>query len=233
MNDKQESMLRIIRALNQKTVENGCTEAEAMSASAKVGQLLDEYNLSLSEVEVRSESCVQSEIETGRKRNHHVQYCVGAIARFTDTKAWHSWKNHSRSYVFFGLKPDVEAAQYLYNVCLAALEYGAVEACCKGVSQRSSFMLGMASRMSERLSEMKRAKTQYVPVSNDCKAVAVVKQQVIEEQFRGLGIRLGGASSYRPQVNSSDSYYKGKAAGDRVSFNKAVGQTNRSRLLGQ
>ena len=37
-----------IRALAAKTVERGCSEAEAMAAAAKVGELLDVYGLSMS-----------------------------------------------------------------------------------------------------------------------------------------------------------------------------------------
>ena len=36
-----------IQGLRAKTTENGCTEAEALSAAAKVAELLDRYDLSL------------------------------------------------------------------------------------------------------------------------------------------------------------------------------------------
>ena len=42
-----------IQALRAKTQDNGCTEAEALMAAAKVAELLDRHDLSLSDVELR------------------------------------------------------------------------------------------------------------------------------------------------------------------------------------
>ena len=44
MNERSKIAARI-RALLAKTVENGCTEAEALSAAAKVAELLDRHDL--------------------------------------------------------------------------------------------------------------------------------------------------------------------------------------------
>ena len=43
-----------IQALRAKTIDNGCTEDEALSAAAKVAELLDRYDLSLTDVELRA-----------------------------------------------------------------------------------------------------------------------------------------------------------------------------------
>jgi Protein of unknown function (DUF2786) len=42
-----------IKALAEKTVSNGCTEAEAMAAAGMVGRLLERYALSMEEIDVR------------------------------------------------------------------------------------------------------------------------------------------------------------------------------------
>ena len=42
-----------IKALAEKTVSNGCTEAEAMAAAEMVGRLLERYALSMEEIDVR------------------------------------------------------------------------------------------------------------------------------------------------------------------------------------
>jgi hypothetical protein len=54
-----------IKALTEKTVANGCTEAEAMSAAEMVGRLLERYALSMDEIEIRSSRCVQREVSLG------------------------------------------------------------------------------------------------------------------------------------------------------------------------
>ena len=53
-----------IQGLRSKTTDNGCTEAEALLAAAKVAELLDRYDLSLTDVEFRDAACEQREYET-------------------------------------------------------------------------------------------------------------------------------------------------------------------------
>ncbi len=69
-----------IQALRAKTIDNGCTEDEALAAAAKVAELLDRYDLSLSDVELRAEPCQQLAFETGRKKRIPLDGCVGAVA---------------------------------------------------------------------------------------------------------------------------------------------------------
>ena len=47
-----------IKALAEKTVSNGCTEAEAMAAAEMVGRLLERYVLSMEEIDIREERCL-------------------------------------------------------------------------------------------------------------------------------------------------------------------------------
>ena len=44
-----------IKALAAKTVEAGCSEHEALHAAEMVGRLLDQYNLSMDEIDIREE----------------------------------------------------------------------------------------------------------------------------------------------------------------------------------
>ena len=47
-----------LQGLRSKTTDNGCTEAEALLAAAKVAELLDRYDLSLTDVEIRNLSLI-------------------------------------------------------------------------------------------------------------------------------------------------------------------------------
>ena len=49
-----------IKALAEKTVSNGCTEAEAMAAAEMVGRLLERYALSMEEIDVRENAASRS-----------------------------------------------------------------------------------------------------------------------------------------------------------------------------
>lgn len=79
-----------IKALAEKTVSNGCTEAEAMAAAEMVGRLLERCALTMDEIEVREQRCAQVEVRIGGQRRRPVDCCVTAIARFCDCKVWFS-----------------------------------------------------------------------------------------------------------------------------------------------
>ena len=108
-----------IKALAEKTVANGCTEAEAMSAAEMVGRLLERYALGMDEIEVRATRCVQVEVPIGGRRRRPIDGCVPAIARFCDCKVWlarpeappdggdadtFDWPRPGSRYVFFGFR---------------------------------------------------------------------------------------------------------------------------------
>ena len=105
-----------IKALAEKTVSNGCTEAEAMAAAEMVGRLLERYALSMEEIDVREQRCVQVEVPIGGKQRRPIDGCVTAIARFCDCKVWVSRDTMMPSYVFFGFDADTALAGYLFNV---------------------------------------------------------------------------------------------------------------------
>ena len=103
-----------IQGLRAKTTDNGCTEAEALLAAVKVAELLDRYDLSLTDVEIRNAQCEQREYETPRKKRIPLADCIGAIANFCDCRVWREKNPACESrYVFFGLRSDIEVAHYL------------------------------------------------------------------------------------------------------------------------
>ena len=106
-----------IQGLRAKTIDNGCTEGEAMAAAAKVAELLDRYDLSLTDVEIREAPCEERVYETHLKKRIPLDECVGAIAAFCDCRVWRE-KNAAGEarFVFFGLRSDVEVAHYLAEV---------------------------------------------------------------------------------------------------------------------
>jgi Protein of unknown function (DUF2786) len=139
-----------IWSLNAKTVANGCTEEEALSAMNMVGKLLEQYNLSIDEVSLKEDGCVCIAIDLGAKRSSPITHVIVGIADLTGTTTWQgqlwgkcaelcgvkdwsrgktfvpgrgfvtSLKNENRHLFFFGTPTDVEAARHLWNVIMAA-----------------------------------------------------------------------------------------------------------------
>src|SRR5829696_4189802 len=100
-----------LQGLRSKTTDNGCTEAEALLAAAKVAELLDRYDLSLTDIEIRDAQCERRRYETRRNKRTPLDDCIDAIANFCDCRVWREKSQSGNArYVFFGLPSDTEVA---------------------------------------------------------------------------------------------------------------------------
>jgi hypothetical protein len=218
-----------IKALTEKTVSNGCTEAEAMAAAEMAGRLLERYALSMDEIEIREARCVQAEIPlTGRQRRP-IDGCVPAVARFCGCKVWLSREEDHARYVFFGFESDVSLATYLFAVIERGMQtelerFRQVQPALRGILLRQasvSYQQGMASRLAERLEAMLAAREAEVAARrSDSTALMIVKHRVVEEAFKETAIRL--VSARRTGIRATGAYRQGYAAGDRVNLNRPV-----------
>jgi hypothetical protein len=219
-----------IRALAAKTVDRGCSEAEAMAAAAKVGELLAVYGLSMSEVELREEVCVQRRLPVLGPVRQAMKWLFPALLRLCECRGWTDGR---QDFVLFGLEPDLQMAEYLMAVIARALE--TEEARYKAspdYAQRRqpaqavlrSFRYGFADRLGKRLDAMARER-EAVEMRNQTMssgtALVVVKQRIIEERFSGLGVRLRTVYS-TAIVRDRGAYGHGAAAGGRVGLHRPM-----------
>jgi hypothetical protein len=227
-----------IQALRAKTVENGCTEQEALGAAAKVAELLDQHDLSLTDVEIREEPCERAVVETYRKQRVPLDGCVNAIAAFCDCRVWREKNSQGENrYVFFGLSPDVAVAHYIADLVSTAM---AVEASRfkrtagylryhpddrRTVS--ASFLHGMAASIGTKLTAMKHERD-AVNASTG-RDLIVVKQAVVDEGMTKLGIRFGKARAAERRIAGS-AFEAGQAAGRNLRINPGVGMAGDRQL---
>jgi hypothetical protein len=219
-----------IKALAEKTVSNGCTEAEAMAAAEMVGRLLERYALSMEEIDVREAHCVRVEVPIGGRQRRPIDGCVTSIARFCDCKVWISRDSDVPSYVFFGFESDTTLASYLYSLINHAMwteleSFRAVHPQLRAMGLRSaskSFQQGMAVRIAGRLDHMHQARDANVAAQRSTgTALMVIKHRVVDDAFRETEIRLVSSGSLtRARVNGA--FRHGMAAGDRVNLNRPV-----------
>ncbi|MBX9634340.1 MAG: DUF2786 domain-containing protein [Magnetospirillum sp.] len=209
-----------IHALSAKTVANGCTEAEALAAAAKVAALLDQYDLSLSDVQRSHEQCDRLVIAGGKKQRSPMEGCIGAIAVFCDCKVWRQKDAEGRSAtVFFGLPADLEMARTLYALIDAAMRTGAeaYKRSRKVISYRHdegrSFLIGMAQAIGEALLEMKEDRDRANRNASG-RDLVVVKTGVVEAEFSRLNLafKQSGPSGRRIVAGAFES---GLEAGGR------------------
>ncbi len=246
--DQQTELSKVkarIRALAAKTVERGCSEAEAMAAAAKVGELLDVYGLSMSEVELREESCVQRRAAFAGPARTALRWVFPALLRFCECRGWTDGRH---DFVLFGLEPDVQMAEWLLHVVARALAHeearyraGPAYAARREAPQAvlRSFRYGFADRLSKRLDELADARAAAVAERRAAEgrgsastALVVAKERKLDEAFRGLGVRLRTTYS-SATVRDRGAFRSGAEAGARVGLERPVGARPGARGLGR
>jgi Protein of unknown function (DUF2786) len=219
-----------IQALRAKTIDNGCTEDEALSAAAKVAELLDRYDLSLTDVEIGETPCERREFETHRKKRVPLDGCIGAVAHFCDCRVWREKNAEGEArYVFFGLRSDVEVAHYLTEMIDGAVraELGRYKTTKAYLRFRhnerhlanGSFTFGMVGSIAEKLMAMKEARDAANESSG--RALVVVKSAVVDAELDKLNLNLRRPRATRRMV-SETAYAAGGAAGASLAINPAV-----------
>src|SRR3954470_20095385 len=191
-----------IQGLRSKTTDNGCTEAEALLAAAKVAELLDRYDLSLTDVEICNGQCEQRPYETHRKKRIPLDDCIGDIANFCDCRVWRekSYSGNAR-YVFFGLRSDIEVAHYLTEMIDSAVrsELGRYKNSAGYQRFRhqdrhvanASFTLGMVASIAEKLTAMKAERDAVAAATaNQGKIVNAVAKYISDATKRAVELSL-------------------------------------------
>lgn len=227
--DSHEDIIRKIVALQERTIAQGCSEAEALSAARLIGKLLAQHNLALTDVQLRSSSCDHGLIETFSHSEVEIRFCITAIGRFCDVKCWHSVEPlGGHQYNFFGLPEDVRTAKWLYEIILIAMQRELVgyrlylkrEKIRAGKKQISSFLSGMAGKIGKRLTEMKREQDAENKATTG-RDLVILKSSIINEQFSTIGISLSPRRENR-KAHDSAAFNSGDRAGGRVNFNKTI-----------
>lgn len=218
-----------IRALRAKTTDNGCTEGEALSAAAKVAELLDRHDLSLTDVEIRTAPCERREYQTSRNKRIPLDDCIGAIARFCDCRVWREKSPAGEArYVFFGLRSDIEAAHYLTELIDGAVraelgrykttaDYGRFRHQDRHLAN-ASFTLGMVASIADKLTAMKARRDQ---ANNGAgRDLVVLKTSVVDAELEKLNLKLETVRR-TGRVVSPKAYDAGGAAGASLAIHPA------------
>jgi hypothetical protein len=220
-----------IRALRAKTVAQGCTEQEALAAAEKAAELLDRYGLSLGELEFRAQPCDGIGIQTDRRRFAPIDTCIPGIAAFFDCGVWaEQISGRALRYLFFGLRGDVAAAQYLYDLVERAFRTeadrfraGALYADMAAArrSATHSFQVGLARGICDKLAQMQTAReASRRNVSG--RDLVPVKAAMVDDALARLGLDLHCRQIGHGRRVLADAYAAGEAAGKRFDFFPAI-----------
>jgi len=223
-----ERLIGLIQALRAKTVEQGCTEQEALAAAEKVAELLDRHGVQLSELDLRRQACAGVGIETGRKRLGPIDDCVAGIAAFFDCRAWAEKDPAGRlRYVFFGLPADVEAARYLYDLVAQAFETetglfraDAIYVAAHPRQRRTasnSFQIGLARGIVAKLHELRQAREAALRGSSG-RDLVPLKRGIVDEELAKLGLHLRARGRTSGRRMLGNAFEAGHEAGQRFDY---------------
>lgn len=219
-----------IAALMAKTVANGCTEDEALSAAAKVAELLDRHALSMSDVEIRASPCERRAFVSRHRKRIPLDACIGAIAAFCDCRVWREKEAAGGvAHVFFGLPEDVAAARDLAETVDGAVraELGRYKTS-PGYARfdtrdrhmvNASFVLGMVGGIADRLDALKAERdARHRGTGRD---LAVVKTSAVDEAFDALGLVMVDGQGGPRRFIAEGAYEAGETAGAGMKIGQA------------
>lgn len=247
--ERQQVVERCRKLINMQQ-GRGASETEAMFAAKMIGELMDQFDLTMDEITLREEVCETVVFNTGCLNRKPLQYCMVILAKLTDTVFWNEYRygikrgvrsKIERKHCFHGMKHDLDMLGYLYEIINRAMteesrkfknsrEYH--NAYIDGMSRRgalASFQHGLSDRIRERLIEMvndqekRRQEAMEVAEPNGTgTALVVVKKKIVDESFKTLGIELVHKKLSNVNVYTS-MYNKGKERGDSVKLSRGVG----------
>ena len=225
MSTERDRLKARIAALLAKTVENGCTEGEALSAAAKVAELLDRHALSLSDVEIRESPCERVDFASRHRKRVPLDACIGAIAGFCDCRVWREkGVDGAVVHVFFGLPEDAAAARDLAEMVDDAVraELGRYKTS-RDYARfdtrdrhrvNASFVLGMVNGIADKLDALKAARdARHRGTGRD---LAVVKTSAVDEAFAELGLVMVEGQGGPRRFIAQRAYDAGSAAGEAL-----------------
>lgn len=217
-----EKTLNKIRALLAKTIENGCTEAEAMAALEIAQKLMIEHEISLEDLKLEDEKAIVARSDMRDPQNVRWQICY-YIALFTETRSFGNKKNVK----FVGLKADVDFAIWLTDTLAAFVHAQLKSYMWKNGYQKfqgnkrakviNSFVTGCTNTICNKLAEMVKERK---PTSNGT-ALVIAKNALIDDAIKDLGIRPADNRGRKPKF-FSDILKAGMEAGESASFGRPV-----------
>lgn len=236
MTTERENLLDKIRALLAKTIENGCTEAEALAALAKAQAMMDAYDVTEADLALtKEEKAILRKEPAGMRDPHDVKsYLASAVAEFASCKVW---RQREGGLVFCGLPSDTHMATWLLDMLAGFVLRELTNHLCHTIvpprERRpviNGFVSGCTRRINERLRELRAAS--QTQASGHGRALIVVKTDLIKATMRAHGITLRSRSRSARQYDAG-SYAAGMTAGDRATFGRPVSHSSGPRLIGR
>lgn len=233
---------RVIKLLNM-TVDKGASEAEAMTAMEKAGELMAFYDIQMTELQLKSTRSIKQ--NTGilkYDRSILGDTCAVVLAQFCDCLVWRS--GHSsrgdEQHTFFGLPQDVEVAVRLQAIIRDTIDSETAlfrksslyqeEVMDHGKTMTRSFIIGMETRINERLRDLIKEKQANINrESRTGTALVLMKIDQVKQEAADLGYTYGVTKGKRYRLSKA-SFEHGIKKGEGVNLGRMVGNEGLSKI---
>jgi hypothetical protein len=234
----RNAIIRKAKALLAKTLENGCTEEEALSALTKAKAMIETYGIADDELELSKEekAILHDESEEDARDTHQIKWRLAfSVSRYCNVVVFRSSKG---GLTFVGFKSDIDFATWLLDhladfVHTSLFEFLLDCLAPEGNERKEEirgFVIGCTGRISDRIIKMcEQSKTER---TTNGKALVVIKDQAIRDLMKAEGIHLRKCSGSRARF-SEGARAAGQSAGDRASFGKPVSGAGATLRLGK
>lgn len=196
-------------------------EAEVKNALRMARTLLNKYNLSFSEVELKESGKTNiitlnsNEFKHFRGWETRLAYIASKLFKVQIVLGATEGRK-LRNLLFIGYKEDANLAKQCFSYLLYTVKFlsGAV----KGRISRGAYRDGMIDRLNQRVEEELKIDT---PAEEKCKAIMVIKNTVVKSWMKkNMNIKQTTASHRRYSEQDMESYSKGLLAGNNIDLTK-------------
>jgi hypothetical protein len=214
-------------------------EAEAMAAFAKAQELLTRYNLSMTDLADSTPEEVEEQIiAQSSRRVYWQENLLDAVATANYCHCFVRKNGIDAKQMMLGRPVNIKSAKLQFEYLVEAVERLANLA--NGDRAfKNAFKLGASQRLSTRITEgMERQKKEGINTNDQQESVsAIVVRSLYEKLDAEIKAYIADnlkikTRSTRPSCSSSEGFFAGQSAGDRVSLNKQVKGGNQRYLPG-
>ena len=245
MPEEKESVLKRIQKLLKMSTENGASENEAMLAADKAQKLLQEHNLSISDLKDEDQVEPMDSEDVEVERDLWKGYIRNATAKLYFCKTYTTMKldkqyRRVKVITFVGRKSNrmvaTEMCKYFINTVdrLAAEEFREVPGSRASINKMShAFKQGAAAKLSKRLNDRyNEIAPEYIPQDNPDGLPILYKneQMAITKWLAQKGIKLTSTKSSM-SIRDKVAYGRGQAKGNGIGINTQVNDRTKSRML--
>lgn len=228
----REKLAKRIRALAAKTVENGCTEGEAIAAAQKLAAMLEEHNMTVDEAMMREQPFAEDKTFFEEDiLGDRLWKPAESIASLTGTRYWTAQAGQPVSITFFGFDHEVEVAVYMLAICTRAMQDGkrrvehqyALKIPARRRQHVIAYLDGMADTLRRRIRDLK-------PPTPTGTGLVVLHGALIDQALKDRGTEIEERRT-RASRDFDPSYAAGALAAERLALNQGVTSNRETRGL--